>query len=189
MEKGYFDIAKAAKFDNEGRLSELRPYELLKEQGSISRNMTCVDLGCGTGTFTIPVSYFVGLKGTIYAVDSSEAMIEHIRTRTSAPNIVTVLSDVANTGLASEIADLCLMAFILHEVSYPEQVITEAARLLKPGGIALVVEWRAELVSKGPPKSVRLNQQRIEALYQQAGLIPLSYVNWSINHCVARAKK
>jgi ubiquinone/menaquinone biosynthesis C-methylase UbiE len=189
MEKGDFNAAKAAKFDNEGRLAELRPYQLLNDRGGISCGMTCVDIGSGTGTFTVPISDCVGKDGIVYAIDNSEAMVKHILARTSASNLITIHADACNTGLESNIADLCLMAFILHEVDKPEKVVAEAARLLKRGGTALVVEWRADTDVKGPPKSVRLTRDRIANLLRQTGLTPLDYVNWSVNHCVATATK
>jgi ubiquinone/menaquinone biosynthesis C-methylase UbiE len=89
------------------------------------------------------------------------------------------------TGLDSEIADVCLLAFILHEVKESERLMAEAFRLLKPEGKVVVVEWKAELDSPGPPQRVRLTRGRVEQLFKQVGLALVEYIDWSGNHYVA----
>ncbi len=66
--------------------------------------------------------------------------MEHIRAKNPPPNLELVLADVNRTGLPDAIADICLLASILHEVGEPGRLMAEAARLLKPGGRAVVVD-------------------------------------------------
>ncbi len=189
MSDGCFDTKRASKLDSEGRINELRPYELLRDIAGVSAGMVCVDFGSGTGTFALPLAACVGSGGKVYAVDNSAEMHEHIKIKNPPPHVVLVQRDVGNTGLNSNIADLCLLAFILHEVKHPDRAMAEASCLLKPGGRVVIVEWKAELDSPGPPQSIRLDRKRIEQLLKQVGLALLEYIDWTRNHYVAIGSK
>ncbi|MEE9528484.1 MAG: class I SAM-dependent methyltransferase [Dehalococcoidia bacterium] len=189
MTEGHFDTKRAPLLDNEERLKELRPLQLLKNVAGITKGMTCVDLGCGTGTFSFPMVLCVGDQGVVYAVDDSEKMLEYIRAKKPPPNLMLVHSDATQTGLGSEIADICLLAFILHEVKRPDSLMAEISRLLKPGGRTLVVEWKADLDSPGPPRKRRLAREHVEELFKQNGFCYFNYLDWSKNHYVATGSK
>lgn len=173
---------------SEGRQKWLRVDDLIKEAG-ISRGMTCVDLGCGAGTLSFPLLLSVGEEGKVYAVDSDERMIEHIRTKNPPANLVPVKSDAARTDLEDRTADICFMVLLLHEVEQPDSVMAEAFRLLKPGGGALVLEWRVDLDIPHPPVDERINREQIERLFEQAGFSGFEYTDWSRSHYIATGSK
>jgi hypothetical protein len=66
--------------------------------------------------------------------------------------------------------------------------MAEATRLLKSGGKAVVVEWRADSELRGPPLSKRITRIQIEEIIKQAGLSLVEYHEWSVNHYVAIGK-
>ena len=177
------------RLDNEGRFKELKPHNLLRDVAGIAEGMTCIDLGCGTGVFSFPMVLCVGNEGIVYSVDNSAEMLEHIRAKNPPSNLRLVLGDASQTGLSSEIADFCLLAFILHHVKQPDNFMAEAFRLLKPGAKALVVEWKEELDSPGPSRSRRIGREHIERLFKQAGFSCFEYTEWSNNHYVATGIK
>jgi ubiquinone/menaquinone biosynthesis C-methylase UbiE len=184
-----FDISRAAKLDISSRINELKPLELLRDIGQVKKCMICVDLGCGTGTLSLPMVGLTGAKGAVYAVDRSSEMLEHLIHKNPPENIITVQSDVAATGLDSGIADFCLMAFILHEVEKPETIVMEAARLLKPGARAMVIEWREDRDSPGPSRQKRVGRLELTGLFHKNGFQDCSFIDWSDNYYVARAIK
>lgn len=189
MSSHCFDVKQAAKLDSEGRLKDLRLDEFVKDVARVTDGMVCIDFGSGTGTFALPLAQYAGNSGKVYAVDNNAEMLGHIRAKNPPPNLVLVQRDVAQTELDDQIADLCLSAFILHEVRQPDNLVAEAFRLLKPQGRLLVVEWKAELESPGPPKSRRITREQIEQLFGRAGLSLVEYLDWSINHYVAIGSK
>ena len=131
----------------------------------------------------------MGNEGKVYAVDNSTDMLEHIQAKKPPTNLILVQHHVGQTGLDSQIADLCLLAFILHEVKVPDYVMTEVSRLLKPEGKVLVVEWKADLDSPGPPRNIRITKEQVERLFRQVGLSLIEYIDWSRNHYVAISNK
>ena len=188
MEEGIFDIKHAPKLDNPERLRDLRPTELLIKVAGITNGKTCVDFGSGTGMFALPMAELVGSKGKVYAVDNSADMLGYIRAKNPPANLELVNSDVGQTGLNSHIADVCLLAFILHEVKEPGKLIAEAFRLLKSDGKLVIVEWKADLDSPGPPHKLRISKEQIELMLDQTGLTLESYFSWSQNHYIAIGK-
>lgn len=189
MSQGIFDTRRAYKLDDPGRIRELKPYKLLESQAGVIKGMTGIDLGSGTGAFALPMAELVGSEGKVYAVDNSARMLEHIRLKNPPPNLMPVFSDVEHTGLNDQMADLCLLAFILHEVKKPGNLIAEAFRLLKPGGRIVIVEWNADLDSPGPPRRKRISQEQIERMFGQAGFSMMGYTEWTQKHYVAIGRK
>ncbi len=189
MTQGHFDIKRAPVLDSEGRIRDLRPEQLLVEMGGVGPGMTCIDLGCGTGTFAIPLAQIVSPGGVVYAVDDSPDMLGYLRARKPPPNLKPLQADARRTGLPGGIADFCLLAFLLHEVDDHAGLMSEAHRLLKPGGRVLMVEWRAEMDSPGPPRRLRLSREKVEALFSEAGFTGFRYVEWSANHYAATAAR
>ena len=188
MNEGIFDIKQAHKLDNPGRLRDLRPQELLRNVAGIACGDTCIDFGSGTGMFALSMAALVGSKGKVYAIDNSKEMLEYIRAKNPPPNLKLIYSDVGRTGLNSQIANMCLLAFILHEVKEPDNIIAEAFRLLKPDGRLVIVEWKADLDSPGPPRKRRISKKQIEQLLAHIGLTLENYLDWSKNHYVAVGK-
>lgn len=189
IEKDKFDPRKARILESEGRLKELRPQQLITDLGGVTAGMTCIDFGSGTGLFSLLMAEYAGDKGVVYAVDDSAEMLEYIRAKNPPANLRLVERDAVQTGLDNQIGDLCLLAFLLHEVHSPDILIHEVFRLLKPGGKVLVVEWKAELDSPGPSRKERISREHLKNLFNLAGLGSFEYVDWSANYYVATGRK
>jgi len=185
--EGVFDERNLERLEQPERLAELRPAELLARLGLLKAGMTAVDLGCGTGVFSLPLSDLVGPEGRVYAVDKSNAMLDYLRARDTDAGIFLIQSDVMETHIPPGSADVCLLAFILHEVTKPGHLMAEAAQLLRPGGSAVVVEWRPDRDAPGPALTCRLTKERVAQLFEVAGLKSGGAFDWSENHYVATA--
>ena len=75
-----FDPERARRLDSPWRRETVDPEGLLRNfevaVGSIG-----VDLGCGTGFFTIPLANLVGKSGKVYAVDTSKELLGYLGTK------------------------------------------------------------------------------------------------------------
>ena len=124
--EGHFHAGKAPMLDSAERLRELKPLELVRDIGKLGRGMTGIDLGCGTGVFTLSMAVCVRDGGQVYAVDDSAEMLELVRAKNPPPGVRLVRADVAYTGLDGQVADLCLLAAVLHEVESQGALMAEA---------------------------------------------------------------
>ena len=154
------------------RRATLPPEPTLRAAG-VAPGQTVVDLGCGPGYFTLPAAALVGPRGTVYGVDAQPEMVEACRRRAAeagAQNVEVIRSDAVHVPLPDAIADLVLIAWVLHEVPDRVAFLREARRLLKPGGGAALIEFRKQDGLWGPPMEVRLSEAEVAAAAGAAGL-------------------
>jgi ubiquinone/menaquinone biosynthesis C-methylase UbiE len=144
--------------------------ELLDAFG-VKAGSTCADLGCGSGTFTIPLARRVGMGGKVYAVDASVAALDQLKIKKPGVNIVTLRAELTQTRLPSACCDLALLAFSLSTSPDPGGVLIEAARLLKPEGRLALVEWRPVPPPPGPPIARRVRNDRMQRMLETHGFV------------------
>ena len=148
----------------------LDPQVILQAIG-IQPGWHIVDFGCGAlGHFTLPAARAVGGMGKIYAVDIQKSALTAI-TRAARYeqlwNVHPVWSDVEIPGatrIPAASAHVTIIANTLHQSQNREGVMAEAHRLTMPGGLILIIEWKAEPTLLGPPLKQRLQQHEIEGL-------------------------
>ena len=188
MTAGNLFTKRAARLNNPDRLKELRPGEFLTRVAGVKAGMVCVDLGCGTGIFTLPMAEIVGPAGRVYAVDSNPEMLESVAAHSQGPQLTLVQADAASTGIAAGSTNVCLVALVMHEVASPSQLLAEGFRLLVPGGVLAIIEWKIESPG-GPPPEIRIGGDRARELLASAGFAADSYHDWSVNHYALTGKK
>jgi len=93
-----------------------------------------VDLGCGTGLFSAPLTSR-GCEGT--GVDASAAMSSRALKEGRLSRVV--VADVASSSLSDDFADAVVCANTLHLHQDPGAVFEEAARVVRPGGLVVWV--------------------------------------------------
>lgn len=126
-----------------------------------------VEVGCGYGTFTIPVSKLI--TGTLYAFDIESEMIDSTREKllaSKSDNVVLELRDVLTqtTGLAESSVDYVMLFNILHHET-PKDFLNESHRILKPGGKIGIIHWRSDIQTpRGPDLSIRPKPEQIIGL-------------------------
>ena len=189
QKEGIFNTDHAPMLDADWRVNELQPEQLVREIIGVRPGDICADFGSGTGTFAFPMAAAVGDKGRVYAVDNSDRMFEIITAKNPPSQLITVRADVMQTGLDDNLADICLLAFILHEVAEQDKLIAEACRLAKPGGRIVALEWRADADMPMPPKHKRITRDKIERLFRQAGIELTDFIERTDAHYVAMGVK
>ena len=133
-----------------------------------------VELGCGYGTFTIPVARRI--SGVLTTFDIDEAMIERTRQRAAAAGtykVLYVVRDVFADGFGGEGGnkDACLLFNILH-CEEPVRLLAEAARVVRPGGAVLVTHWRCDPATpRGPRMEIRPRPEQIAGWANETGLL------------------
>jgi SAM-dependent methyltransferase len=131
-----------------------------------------VELGCGYGTFAIPVARQI--SGMLTTFDIEADMVERTRRRAEGAglhNVVCELRDVLHDGFGKEAVsqDACLLFNILHGEA-PVRLLSEATRILRPGGMALVIHWRHDpSTPRGPTMEIRPRAEQIVAWAEETG--------------------
>ncbi len=139
----------------------------------IAPGAVAVDIGAGTGFWTLSLSQLVGPAGMVYAIDVEPIMLEELGTlvrEKQLSNIQVVSSTKQEIPLANAIADVAIAGFVVHEPADHAAFVREIVRLLRTGGRLLVVDWHKKPTEKGPPLGPRLSQLEAETLLSGAGL-------------------
>ncbi len=96
------------------------------------------DLGCGTGQLAAALAPFVA---QVIAVDRSADMLQVARRRVREwPNVEIRLGDLEALPIADATLDAATLVLVLHHVPDPAAVLTDACRVLRPGGRLLVTD-------------------------------------------------
>lgn len=144
----------------------LNPFQILERAG-VREGMNGVDLGCGAiGHFIFPLARMVGKNGTVYAVDILKSALSGIESRAKiegVTNVRTVWSDIEIVG-ATNIPPGSLEIVILANNLPKQSMVAEAVRLLKPGGLLLIVDWKPSASPFGPPSKDRVDKEAAKAL-------------------------
>jgi SAM-dependent methyltransferase len=185
-----FDVAKLEKLNHPGRLEQMPPGTLW-DALAVGKGATLVEIGAGTGVFA---AEFIGIEPTVtvYAADVEPAMVEWMlrnRPEVLAGHLVPVLSHETGTPLAPGIADGVFMIALHHELADPGNSYRDSARLLKPGGRILVVDWIDRETEKGPPVAVRASAEQLAAHLADAGFTDVRIHPPLAAHSVVTASK
>ena len=104
---------------------------------------TVVDLGCGSGYFTLKLSPAVGSGGTVYAVDIRRLPLAFLWIRTfikGQHNVRTVLGEPDNPHLPAGSASAVLIVNTYHELEDPTLILNQISQSLVPGGRLVIAD-------------------------------------------------
>ncbi|MGG6432358.1 class I SAM-dependent methyltransferase [Anoxybacillus sp. D401a] len=155
-----FHHSKAEKLLNPKRRKLIAPEKVISLL-NVSEHDIVADLGAGNGYFTVPMAK---VAKTVYAVDVQQEMLDLLQQhaeKEGVENISYILSDVAKTTISPQSVEKGLMAFVLHEVDDREAVFAEIARIIKPNGAFLFIEWEAVESEMGPPLHERIPSHQL----------------------------
>lgn len=167
-----FDPAHRERLEHPDRLRLLPPRDLLTRAG-LREGMVVADVGCGPGFFTLPAAQLAGPAGRVYAIDIRREMLEAVADKArdaGLPNIETVPAEESGIPLSDGVAQVVLLAFVLHEAVDPATFTREVARILAPGGNLLLLEWKKEEMPAGPPVRDRIAPEEAAMRLTRAGL-------------------
>ncbi len=147
---------------------------LILDRLGINRQLRdVVELGCGYGTFTLPVA--LRISGVLTTFDIESEMVERTRQRAAQAgvgNVLYVVGDVFTDGFGEPASkDACLLFNILH-CEQPMKLLAEAAQVVRPAGFVYVIHWRYDPATpRGPSMEIRPRPEQIQDWAGEAGLL------------------
>jgi ubiquinone/menaquinone biosynthesis C-methylase UbiE len=104
-----------------------------------------LDLGCGTGLFSLAVADRLSGRGEIHGVDLSTKQLDRARVKLAEKGVPFVphLCSMDELPFESASFDMVVTSLAIHAAApaLRRTVIKEAARVLKRGGSFILVDW------------------------------------------------
>ena len=144
--RGVFD-AVSSKYDVMNDLMSLGLHRAWKAYTVAVANLRpgdkVLDLAAGTGDLARAFARQVGASGLVLHTDINEAMLREGRNRLLDEGLVlpTLICDAEQLPLPDAAFDLVSVAFGLRNMTHKERALAEMARVLRPGGRLLVLEF------------------------------------------------
>jgi len=127
------------------------PVFLSEVSGLIKGDETVLDIGAGTGRFSLAMAERLS-TGKVICLDISEVMLEYIGRKAEKlglrDRIQILNADASSTGLNDASVDIAISNNVLHELSSPDMVLSEVKRVLKPGGHVIITDFRDNFMGR-----------------------------------------
>ncbi len=106
----------------------------------LTPHIDIADLGAGEGMISMLLARQAHY---VFCIDRSQKMVEvgsRIARENGIDNLEYKLGDIEKVPLPDECVDLSLLSQSLHHASHPQKAIAEAARILRPGGLLVILD-------------------------------------------------
>lgn len=153
------------------------PAEILAQLNIDAQTEAVIDIGCGYGTFLLPLSALAGK--IVIGIDIDNEMIGICRAkveRANLANVELIQGDVYNGRLLKEIAtkhgrfDYITLFNILH-CEEPVKLLQSIYEILNEAGRIGVTHWKYEKTPRGPSMEIRPKPEFIVKWAAEAGFI------------------
>jgi ubiquinone/menaquinone biosynthesis C-methylase UbiE len=125
----------------------MQPPEQIISRSGIRKGMTVLEVGCGSGAYTLDVAIAVGEDGEVHAIDMQKDMLNQLRKKLEKAenknigNIQITEVNARDLPYGKDSFDLVYMITVLQEIPKRQRALEEIYRVLKPGGIIAVSEF------------------------------------------------
>ena len=142
--------------------------------GHLLPPLDVVDIGCGEGYLTLETARWA--RGVV-GVDRSADVLARARAlakRRRVNNVTWKKGDIAHLPLRDRSVDIALLSQSLHHAEDAADTVTEAARVLRPGGRLLILDLRehdqAWVRKRFGDRHLGFSSEQLDALLRGAGL-------------------
>jgi ubiquinone/menaquinone biosynthesis C-methylase UbiE len=137
-----------------------------------NRHGDWLEIGCGYGTFSLPVA--TCLSGRLTSFDIEPDMVERVNSLTkkqALTNLSATVRDVIQLGTGQkERSHQGVMIYNLLHLENPVALLKEAHRNLEVGGCLSVIHWRCDIETpRGPSLDIRPTPEQTIQWMEQAG--------------------
>lgn len=186
-----FNPKDIEKLDNPKRRQAMPPIETLLKLG-LQPGDSFADIGCGIGYFTLPASEIVGENGKVFAVDTSETMLDELEKRVKShpyKNIIRIKSDEYEPAVPPYASTFAFLANVLHEIDDKDRFLTQLHGILKENGKIALIDWEKKEMPMGPPFQHRLDKMEVEELLLKNGFTHVRHLQIHENFYAVTASK
>ena len=122
------------------------------------------DIGCGSGFFALPAARMAGRRtAPSTASTPTRNALRELREKAEKEgltNVFLLAGDAEGIVPCENCADIVFFGICLHDFRDPGQVLTNARRILRKGGLLADLDWKKKPTSRGPPLDIRFDEAK-----------------------------
>lgn len=152
------------------------------EELHILENQIIADFGAGSGAYTIAAAKALNGTGKVYAVDVQKDLLTRLENSCKENHIGNVafiwgnLEKVGGTKLRDQSCDAVIVSNVLFQSDDKRAVLSEARRVLRHGGLLLLIDWTGSFNNMGPTAEQVLPEMEARTLVES--------MNFTLDHAV-----
>jgi ubiquinone/menaquinone biosynthesis C-methylase UbiE len=157
-----------------GREQEFR--QMIVDLARLQSGETVLDVGCGSGTLPLVAKKRVGKTGRVCGIDPSVPLLAGARRKAAKVGLPIDFQPggIEQIPFSDQSFDVVLSTFMMHHLpdDLKRQGLSEIARVLKPGGCLLVVDFKRAEEHQGQPAQPgagSMGLQDLSVLMKEAG--------------------
>ncbi|HOT45252.1 MAG TPA: metalloregulator ArsR/SmtB family transcription factor [Spirochaetota bacterium] len=149
--------------------------------GRITNCNIAADLGCGTGELLLPIKK---KAKRVIGVDKSPKMLEEAghKLALNGKGIELRIGEMEHLPMRDQEADVAVINMVLHHLPSPDSSILEAGRVLKKGGLLIIVDLEKhqneEMRKKFEHRWLGFTRKNIERWLVAGGFVPKEFVQY-----------
>jgi ubiquinone/menaquinone biosynthesis C-methylase UbiE len=166
-----FDPQHAGRLEDPARLAAL-PQAAVVALLRLDGSETVVDYGAGTGIYTVAMAAALP-RGRLIAVEALPQLADMLRIRITpdvGDRLEIVETDRNTVPEPDATADRVVMVDVLHHLYDQPGALAEVSRLLRPGGLFVVIDWGDLERPVGPPIQHVLGLAAVRDIVTSMGL-------------------
>jgi arsenite methyltransferase len=160
------------------RIQNLKVNETVAKLG-LKPGDVVADLGAGSGIFEGALAGAVGSKGTVYAVDIDQKLLDAINKKAAdahVANVKTVLGKFTDPALPASNVDVAFINDVLHHIEDRGAYLKNLGRYLKPTGRIALIDFHPEQGGHRNQPELQVSKEAAAALMAGAGFKPVEEV-------------
>ncbi len=157
-------------------ISFTKPEDNLKEL-RLQDGMQVVDLGAGAGSYAKPSARMVAPGGTVVAVEVQRELLDRLKLeceREGIKNLEVIWANIEKLGgtkLRDASMDRAILSNVLFQADDQLGTIRETARILKPEGLLLFIDWSDSFAGMGDLSPKLISPTDAQNLFESNGFV------------------
>ncbi len=143
----------------------------------LALGMTVADFGSGGGAYVQAIAPLIGNTGYVYAIDVQQDLLRRIKSdahKRGHENVEIIWSDLERAGgskIAADHVDRVLISNLLFQLDDKAAPLREAFRILKPGGVLMIIDWSESFGGMGPHAKMVVKREAAYGAAERAGFV------------------
>jgi 2-polyprenyl-3-methyl-5-hydroxy-6-metoxy-1,4-benzoquinol methylase len=188
-----FPVEKLEHLRSAERLKRMPPAKIF-DHLDLFNNIKIADIGCGVGTYTIPIAdHIKKYQGIIWAIDVEPVMIEETKKLAESRGLQNIQYFISSEGdfKLPEKFDIILLMSVLHEFPDLSEYLNIIWDNLNPGGYLVIIDMNLKKSpdEHGPPDEERIPLEKAIGIFNKYSN-EIKYINdFYPNYYLLKVKK